>query len=371
MIPTNERFVKAFMNERKLKFKNGLAKCGDVYYYRFSHKGQIYQASTGCSKWADAKEVLAELKTSRAKESHGLIKCREVPTFRDAVSLWYDKRKGKRSDLYLDTAKRQLELHVLPKLGNIRCNLLTSEVVGVVLDDYLHGQNRQYEQKNHNLGGYNTLASWISAVLGNLVPDYMEAAPRIKLEKLQRRKKPFIPRTKIDEFLAEIDRTNNLHVSVAVRAMLYMGLRESEALGMKWEGVDWDESTYCPDKTKGKEAVSLPFPGDMKAWLKKAQADQGEDKSEWILPAEDGVPHRKQFSKKPIVRAGTKIGVRLTPHRLRGSYATLLAKQGHSAYVIKDVLRHKDIQTTMGYVEVGLEDMRKANHDLWDENKEA
>ncbi len=39
-------------------------------------------------------------------------------------------------------------------------------------------------------------ASWISAVLGNLVPAYMEVAPKIKLEKIQKRRKPFIPRDK-------------------------------------------------------------------------------------------------------------------------------------------------------------------------------
>jgi integrase len=350
----------------ELHFENNLAFWRGVWYYRFSVK----------SKKSDAKVRLRELKDDANRDSI-VMKPIQVPTFKEAIGLWYTSRQGKKSDMYLNTAKRQLEIHVVPKLGNVRCDVLNFDIVEVVLNDYLHGNNKQYPTKKHNLGGYNTLASWISAVLGNLVPTYMEVAPKIKLEKVQRRRKPFIPRDKADAFLGEIDRTENLHVSVAVRAMLYMGLRESEALQMLWENIDWDENTYCPGGmvgsegtgTKGKEDGLLTFGTDMKVWLTKAKVenDAREKKSVWVLPSDDGTPHRKQFTKKAIVRAGTVIGAKLSPHRLRGTYATLLAKstKGNS-FIVKNNLRHKDIRTSEGYVDLGLEDMRKANLDLWE-----
>jgi integrase len=366
----------------ELHFENNLAFWRGVWYYRFSVKNKIsgkkkvYFGSTGFSKKSDAKVRLRELKDDANRDSI-VMKPIQVPTFKEAIGLWYTSRQGKKSDMYLNTAKRQLEIHVVPKLGNVRCDVLNFDIVEVVLNDYLHGNNKQYPTKKHNLGGYNTLASWISAVLGNLVPTYMEVAPKIKLEKVQRRRKPFIPRDKADAFLGEIDRTENLHVSVAVRAMLYMGLRESEALQMLWENIDWDENTYCPGGmvgsegtgTKGKEDGLLTFGTDMKVWLTKAKVenDAREKKSVWVLPSDDGTPHRKQFTKKAIVRAGTVIGAKLSPHRLRGTYATLLAKstKGNS-FIVKNNLRHKDIRTSEGYVDLGLEDMRKANLDLWE-----
>lgn len=358
--------------KKALKFIDGLAWTGSVWYYRFVIRGKPYLGSTFCVSKSEAREELIKIKAKKLKESdRGLTRSKDIPTFKEAVDLWYNSRLGKRSQVYLDIAKKQLENHVIPTLGTIRCNQINYDVVELVLNDYLHSNNLQYKDKGHNIGGYNTLASWISAVLGNLVPTYLEVAPKIKLERAQKKRKPYIPIDQIETFLAEIDRTENLHVSVAVRAMLSMGLRESEALGMKWDNFNWSENTYCPDKTKGKECQWLAFDEATAGWFKKVQEENLERKSEWVIPAEDGLPHRKQFTKKAIARAGTKIGVKLSPHRLRGSYATLLAKDGASAFVIQNSLRHKDIKTSEGYIELGIEDIKKANSKLWGADKLA
>lgn len=347
----------------KKHFIDGLAQVGNTFYYRFSQSGDIKQGTIAASDKEDAKIKLLNIKIKAAREARILVN-KDMPTFKEAVDLWYNSRKGKRSDVYLDNAKKQMELHIIPKIGHYKASLVTADVVEIVLNEYLHSNNVQYPNKKHSLGGYNTYASWISAVLGNLVPAFMEYAPKIKLEKQQKVKKPFIPKLKIGMFLAAVDKYKNLHVQVAVRAMLYMGLRESEALQMKWENLDETEKTYTPDKTKGKEAVSLPCPAEMLLWFKKVSPVKD---CPWILPAEDELPHRKQFTKKTIVRAGVAIGVKLSPHRLRGTFATLLAKKGKNAYTIKDMLRHKDIKTSEGYIELGLEDMKAASDDLWND----
>ena len=143
------------------KFTDGLAKVGDVYYYRFSHMGRIHQGSTGCSLWAKARMALLLIKqevVDLAGKTLGTVKM-QVPTFSEAINLWYESRLGKKSQVYLDNAKRMMELHVVPKLGNVRCDILTFDIVEVVLNDYLHGHNLQFKGKKRNLGGYNTLAS--------------------------------------------------------------------------------------------------------------------------------------------------------------------------------------------------------------------
>jgi len=380
----------------KRVFVDNLALVGSVWYYRFKKinkvtgKTKVYQGSTALSSKTEAKARLRQLMDEAEKESL-TIKSAQVPTFKEAVDLWYNNRKGKRSELYLNTAKRQLENHVIPKIGAIRCDQINFAIVEVVLNDYLHGNNMQYTNKKHNAGGYNTLASWISAVLGNLVPSYLDRAPVIRKERLQKKKKPFIREDQIDDFLAEVDRTNNLPVSVAVRAQLYMGLRECEALGLKWENINWKDGTYCPggivgssldDGTKGKEATDCAFPEQMAVWLRKAQkvqeAEEAKAKSEgkpyqkpqYIIPQPGtDIPHCRQYTKKVIVRAGAKIGVRLSPHRCRGTYATLLARNGENAFVVQQAGRWKDIKTAEGYVELGIEDVKKANQRLWEPKK--
>lgn len=369
----------------KRKFTNGLALVGDVFYYRFKFKGKPIQGSTGCHRIFDAREKLLAIKTEKSKEASGII-TRKVPTFAEAVDLWYNARIGKRSQSYLDNAKRQMEMHVIPKLGKIRCDQITATVVDAVATQYLHGNTLQVIRstkvedrqvtKKHTVGGYNTLLSWISAVLGNLVPDYMPSAPKLEQVKQQERRNAFVGRDQVAPFLEEVDRTGNLHVSIAVRAMLYLGLRESESLKLLWSNLNWADQTYSPggsvqvnpeDTTKGKESATLPCPSDMMLWFRKVKDSlpEGTLLTGWILPAEDGKPHRKQFTKKAVIRGGLKVGLVLTPHRLRGTFATLLAKNKTSPYVIKDMLRHRQLATTLKYVSIGMDDMKEASKDLW------
>lgn len=50
----------------------------------------------------------------------------------------------------------------------------------------------------------------------------------------------------------------------------------------------------------------------------------------------------------------------ITPHRLRGTFATLLSEAGAPVQVVQRVLRHKDPKTTMKYLETNLESAVRA-----------
>lgn len=47
---------------------------------------------------------------------------------------------------------------------------------------------------------------------------------------------------------------------VLLRVMTGLGLREGEALGMRWEWFDMDNRTYSVGKAKGRESRMLPIP---------------------------------------------------------------------------------------------------------------
>jgi hypothetical protein len=52
--------------------------------------------------------------------------------------------------------------------------------------------------------------------------------------------------------------------------------------------------------------------------------------------------------------------VGLTPHRLRGTYATLLSEAGVPIHDIQRALGHKSIMTTAGYLEVNMDRVAQA-----------
>ena len=65
------------------------------------------------------------------------------------------------------------------------------------------------------------------------------------------------------------------------------------------------------------------------------------------------------------------LGMDSSPSFVRAPEGTLLAKDGASAFVIQNSLRHKDINTSEGYIELGIEDIKKANSKLWGSGKLA
>lgn len=56
-----------------------------------------------------------------------------------------------------------------------------------------------------------------------------------------------------------------------------------------------------------------------------------------------------------------KLGVHLSPHRFRHTIATDLMKQPKSnRHIVKDLLGHRSIATTLKYVHVDVEQVRHA-----------
>ena len=323
-----------------------------LWHYRFAVKGRNYE---GCTGHALKTKALAWVRIYRARLADAEVGLKDAPLVKDAFKSWLEVREGKVSDTHLLRARCAWTLHVLPHIGEYPADQVNSEVVELLLTRYL-------DKGRHTGHGANTLLIYVKAVFSHLVSlGYLKALPfRVKPIRVQQPVRAFVPPEKIIRFLAAVDRTGNLHQSVAVRAMLMLGLREHEALEMRWAWFSSGLSTYTPGDTKGREAWPLPVPPDLQAWLRECSR-----LSVWVLPAEDGLPHRPQFTLKAILRAGKDIGVQgLTPHRLRGTYATLLAKAGTSAHHIQRALRHKNISTTQRYVQVGLKDVAHAQDTL-------
>ncbi len=129
---------------------------------------------------------------------------------------------------------------------------------------------------------------------------------KLKIIKEAEVRRSYVPKELIPAFLAEVDRTGKVPISIAVRAMIYMGLREAEALNMRWNWFNPDLSTYTPSLTKGKEAWDLPVHPDLQERLKALPNRVG-----LVLPRLDEKgevrPHAQGFTKKAIRRASINL----------------------------------------------------------------
>ncbi|MEW5993965.1 MAG: site-specific integrase [Candidatus Zixiibacteriota bacterium] len=102
----------------------------------------------------------------------------------------------------------------------------------------------------------------------------------------------------------------------------------------------WPYDGFTP---KGKQPRSIPLNGRVLRTLKKLKRNNGD--SEFVLRPHKSIHTlRKQFGK--LVR---NKGMNGTLHDLRHTFASHLAMAGVPIPVIKDLLGHSDISTTMIY----------------------
>ena len=340
-----------------------------TWHYRFKWKGRLFQGTTGLSKRADALIWLRRYRDNISKAPMGMA---EVPSVLMAWESWKASASIKKSEAHVDRAERAVEKHILPVCGQLPVDQVDDDVVDLIIKTYMDNpsnstrrkdkEGNELDPKGRTRDGANTVLAYLKMIIRPLIKKgFIVALPyETKLMDVQEKVRPYLPMESVPAFLAAVDRTGNLHQQISVRAMLYMGLREDEALGMRWEWFGGDLDTYTPGKTKGKEAVILPVHPELRELIR-----QQKSLSQWVLPAEDGEPHRAQFSTKAIKRGGKVLGLALSPHRMRTTVATLMARAGVPTTTIQRQLRHKDINTTLRYIQVGLNDLEEALKTTW------
>ena len=333
---------------------------GEYWHFRFMWKGQVRQGSTKLKNFRQAKTWLDQYKANLALAGQGLA---PAPTVQAAFDNWCATYAGKFSQNHIDRAESAFRLHILPICGDMACDHVTKEVAEALRTRYLDGPTKhEFGDRTRTLAGCNTMTRYLK----NILTHALGRSPfKLKIIKERDVGRAYVPMDLVPAFLAEIDRTKKVDVSIAVRAMIYMGLRESEALGMRWDWFSPDLNTYTPSLTKGKEAWELPVHPDLQIHLKARPNRLG-----LVLPRVDDKgnvkTHTQGFTKKAIRRASEVIGMSgLSPHSLRRTAATLMHKAGVGIKTIQRQMRHKDISTTLRYVQVGLDELVEAQQKVW------
>lgn len=142
------------------------------------------------------------------------------------------------------------------------------------------------------------------------------------------------------------------------------GLRKKELTMLEWNDIDFEEKLlYVRNKpeygyhTKNYEPRALPINGDAyRAFLIQKNMVRG--MSEYVFPNSFGNPRRNNLNRDLEVcyrRAGIK-GANV--HSLRHTFCTQLARRNVPVQKIMKLAGHKDIATTMIYVNLVKEDLR-------------
>lgn len=326
-------------------------KVGKVWHYRFQVGSKSVQRTTRETHKGRAQAIADAAHEDAKIAERGR---RAAPTLRALVDMWIDTHKPKRSDAHVATVEVFGRLH-LGELADLQVCDIDTEKVEEAHKQYL--VDHALASANQWLKILKLLMKW--AIRRKMLTHIPWHVP---LEKLQKPVKAILPDSRVSEWLAEIDSAVDAQgVQTAVRLMLGMGLREMEAAGAEWNWIDWAACTYTPGKTKGKEAVALPMPAWLVDYLRTLPAyNDGRPEARLIAPDPRGAEYRPGYARAAITAANRACQIKgLTPHRLRGTYATMLSRLAP----IQDVqvaMRHKSPLTTMGYFEKSMTTISEA-----------
>jgi integrase len=323
---------------------------GKAWHYRFQVAGLRIQRSTREKLKGRAEKVARKAYDDAVVRANG---GQPVPTLRELIAAWLEIHEPIRSARHIGSVKTFARLH-LYTLGDKPVGAITTTDIELARNKHL--ETHAPSSTNHWLRLMKLITMW--AVKREIIP----LLPwKVTMLKVQRKPRAMLPVDVANTWFAAIDSAaRSVAVGTAVRLMFGVGLRESESASARWEWIDWERATYTPGITKGREAKPVPMADWLIAHLAPLRRESG-----LIAPRRDGRQLPAGFSRSAMARANAACElVGITPHRLRGTFATMLSEAGVPLQTIQEVMRHKHPMTTIGYLEPNLDTAAKAVNEI-------
>jgi len=184
---------------------------------------------------------------------------------------------------------------------------------------------------------------------------------KIKTPKIPQKLPIVASKTELDLLFNVLNTKSKLIVQIIYAA----GLRVSEVVALKLEDFEFDENHgWVRDGKGGKDRMFI-YPGklskEIQNYLRKKKIKSG-----FIFPGRNGEMMSTRNVQKIISTALQKIAItkKLSPHKLRHSFATHLLEAGNDVRIIQELLGHSNLQTTQIYTHVAKDMLKNVKSPL-------
>jgi integrase len=241
---------------------------------------------------------------------------------------------------------------IRPKLGPLQI----AEVTRADVVAFHHGLRETPYQANR-------AASMLSKLF-NLAEDWglrqagSNPARRIKKFREEEKKRYLSDdeQARLGDVLARVldDGSETIHTVSAILLLIYTGCRLNEILTLRWEYVT-AHHLELPDSKTGRRRI--PLPREAHDILEELPRREG---NPYVIlgEAEDGPLVNLQKPWRRIRKMAGIAGVRL--HDLRHTYASVAMKNGIDPFTLKEIMGHKNLQTTLRYAHLEDEAVQRA-----------
>lgn len=288
------------------------------------------------------------------------------PSFEELASLWLENYKTTVKTSTFENVKSKIEKMTEEHFKDMKLKQLTVAYCQKVVIEL----SKTYILYNHYLSVINRILKY--AVLMDIInSNPFDKVIKPKSRQTQR-KGNFLTKEELKEFLKLASNATLPYFFPLVHLMAYTGLRQGEALALKWSDIDFEEKKIFVNKTavriKEKQTLQTPKTKNSKrvisidsntlSILKEWRKDQiknyfkngkhfdGEENFIFTNKWGDWVHIHNfiRYFRRFIADNNLK---KITPHGLRHTHASLLFSAGVEPKNISDRLGHSTVQITL------------------------
>lgn len=288
------------------------------------------------------------------------------PTFEELASLWLENYRTTVKASTFENVKSKVEKMTEEHFKELKLKKITVAYCQRVVIEL----SKSYILYNHYLSVINRIFKY-AVLMDILNSNPFDKVIKPKSRQVQR-KGNFLTKEELKEFLKLAKTATLSYFFPLVHLMSYTGLRQGEALALKWSDIDFENKKITVNKTAAriKEKQTLQTPktknskrvisidpttlsilkswkkDQIKIYFKNGKHFEGDDnfiftneRADWVQ-IHNFIPYFKRFvtdhKLKPI-----------TPHGLRHTHASLLFSAGVEPKNISDRLGHSTVQITL------------------------
>ena len=332
-------------------------KRGNRYWvgFRFNHQRHRYSSPDNTLSGAKAYEALLRNKLARGEPILTITeKPKEIITFKEFAKTWLDVYVKNNNRLSEQQHKEGcMRLYLVPYFGKYPLN----EIGNIDIENF------KAKMMKTKLSGdsINHFLSTLSTCLKTAVEwEILKSIPKIKRLKVTPNKFDYLTEEESGQILA--------HAEGQIKEMIFFclktGVRFGELIALDWNDIDFQEKQITIRRsivrgimgsTKSNKIRYIPLISSVSDMLIKRVKSSG------FVFMRNKKPFSQHYSCKRLYQACRKAGLRkIGWHKLRHTFASHLAQNGVAIQVIKELLGHSDIATTMRYAHLSPSALRSA-----------
>lgn len=180
--------------------------------------------------------------------------------------------------------------------------------------------------------------------------NYIQNNPASTLETIkQERKLPYVPNTQ--EVFKLINIADNKRDKIVLDLLYSCGVRRSEVIKLEIKDINFEEG-FIKIKGKGNKERYVPIHENALNAIKEYIKE--ENITRWLFPSKhDKTKHISARAINDIVtKWSSKIGIKVTPHKLRHAFCTDLYNNGADLRLIQELAGHANLNTTQIYTHI-------------------